>query len=244
MANFLLVHGGWRGGWVWDRCVCLLRSQGHRVYAPTLTGLGDRRHLLSSSINLSTHVQDVLNLIKYEQLNDIVLCGHSYAGMVITAVADAIPDKIASLVYLDAWLPSNGDCIATLAGPETAELLKSAGEHGGLAVSPIPVEVLNLNQSDRAMVSALCTPHPIATLFETVSLSGKHLSVPGKYYILATGWSPNPFEQFMMSVRGSDSWISTTLPTGHDAMLDDPVSVARLLTLAAQWHPQSSSSNI
>ncbi len=233
MANFVLVHGGWRGGWVWDRCVSLLRAEGHRVYAPTLTGLGDRSHLISSSINLSTHIQDVLNLIKFEQLNDVVLCGHSYAGMIITAVADTIPDKIASLVYLDAWLPKNGDSIASLAGPGIGELVKSAGEHGGLAVSPIPLEVFNLNQSDRAMVSALCTPHPIATFFEPVTLSDKYQSIPKKHYILATGWGPDPFEGFMISVRESSSWITRTLPTGHDAMLDDPASVARVLVLAS-----------
>lgn len=233
MANFLLVHGGWRGGWIWERCVSLLRADGHRVYAPTLTGLGDRSHLLSSSINLSTHVQDVLNLIKFEQLDDVVLCGHSYAGMVITAVADAIPEKIISLVYLDAFLPGDGDSIASLTGPAVIEIVKSASEHGGLAVSPIPLELFNLNQSDRAMVSRLSTPHPLATLFEPVALSGKHRSVAGKHYILATGWSPNPFDTFMMSIRENDAWTVATIPTGHDAMLDDPASVARLLTLAA-----------
>jgi pimeloyl-ACP methyl ester carboxylesterase len=233
MANFVLVHGGWRGGWVWERCASLLRAEGHRVHTPTLTGLGDRSHLISSSVNLSTHIQDVLNLIKFEQLTDVVLCGHSYAGMIITAVADAIPEKITSLVYLDAFLPSDGDSIASLVGPAIIEVIKSAGEHGGLAVSPISLEVLNLNHSDRAMVSRLATPHPLATFFEPVALSGKYQSVARKYYVLVTGRSPNPFETFMISVRESDTWIVTTLPTGHEAMLDDPDSVARLLTLAS-----------
>lgn len=234
MANFVLVHGGWRGAWVWNRCASLLRADGHRVYAPTLTGLGDRSHLLNSSINLSTHIQDVLNLIKFEQLTDVVLCGHSYAGMVITGVADAIPEKIASLVYLDAFMPGDGDSIATLVGPFLPEILKSAGEHGGLAVSPISLDDTGLNQSDRAMVSTLATPHPLATFLEPVALSGKYRTVRRKHYILATGRSPNIFEQFMMSVRDDEAWTIATIPTGHEAMLDDSSSVARLLTLAAQ----------
>ncbi|WP_210251451.1 alpha/beta hydrolase [Neorhizobium sp. P12A] len=93
MANFVLVHGAWCGGWIWERCASLLRAEGHQVYMPTRTGLGERSHLISSSINLSTHIQDVLNLIKFEQLTDVLLCGHSYGGMIITAVADAIPEK-------------------------------------------------------------------------------------------------------------------------------------------------------
>lgn len=233
MANFVLVHGSWCGSWIWERCISLLRAEGHRVYAPTLTGLADRSHLMSSSVNLSTHIQDVLNLIKFEQLTDVVLCGHSYGGMVITAVADAIPEKITSLVYLDAFLPNDGDSVASLIGPGIIDVLGSASEHGGLAISPMPLEPFNFNQSDRAMVIRLCTPQPVATFFEPVSLSGKHRSVRGKHYILATGWSQSPFDAFMTSVRGDDAWTVETLPTGHAAMLDDPASVARLFARAA-----------
>jgi pimeloyl-ACP methyl ester carboxylesterase len=233
MANFVLVHGAWCGGWIWERCASLLRAEGHHVYMPTLTGLGERSHLISSSINLSTHIQDVLNLIKFEQLTDVVLCGHSYGGMIITAVADAIPEKIVSLVYLDAFLPSDGDSMASLTGPIMIDVVGSASEHGGLAMSPMPFELFSFNQSDIAMLTRLCTPQPVATFFEPVKLSGKYQLVRGKHYILATGWSHSPFEAFMMSVREDDAWTIETLPTGHAVMLDDPASVARLLALAA-----------
>lgn len=141
MANFVLVPGGCRGGWVWERCASLLRADGHRVYAPTLTGLGDRSHLISSSINLSTHIQDVLNLI------------------------------------------------TSISMPSCQVMATASQALAGLAVSPISLELLKLNHSDRAMVSRLATPHPLATFFEPVALSGKYQSVARKHYILATGRS-------------------------------------------------------
>ena len=110
MATFVLVHGGWAGSVVWRQLTPRLRKMGHEVYAPTLTGIGERKHLLSREINLDTHIQDVIGVIDEEDLSDIVLVGHSYGGMVISGVADRVPEKVATLVYLDAFLPeSRGD---------------------------------------------------------------------------------------------------------------------------------------
>ena len=114
MATFVLVHGAWGGGLIWRRNAQELRKAGHEVYTPTLTGLGDRKHLLRHDIDLGTHIKDVLGLIDYEDLSDIVLVGHSYGGMVVSGVADAVPDKIASLVYLDAFVPENGRALFDL----------------------------------------------------------------------------------------------------------------------------------
>jgi pimeloyl-ACP methyl ester carboxylesterase len=115
MANFVLVHGAWIGGWYWRPIAQKLRAAGHEAYAPTLTGLGERIHLMNPSINLDTHVTDVVNVIKEEGLSDVVLVGHSYGGMVVTGVADALPDKITSLVYLDAFVPKNGEALVNFA---------------------------------------------------------------------------------------------------------------------------------
>ncbi len=104
-STFVLVHGGWHGGWCYSRVAQRLAAAGHRVFTPTLTGLGERAHLYSRSINLTTHITDIINVIKWERLQNVVLAGHSYGGMVVTGVADAIPEKIASLVYLDAFVP-------------------------------------------------------------------------------------------------------------------------------------------
>src|SRR5580698_4883368 len=203
MSNFVLIHGGWRGGWIWKRVAQLLRNEGHDVYAPTLTGLADRNHLLQANINLSTHIQEIINLIKFEELNDVVLCGHSYAGMVISGVADQICESISSLVYLDAWLPKNGDSIMTLS-PDMYQLMhiKDAGQYGGIACPPIPAAILQVNELDRAWVDTLATSQPFATIIEAIQLQGSHLKVKKKTFVLASAWAPNPFRQFYEHLQG------------------------------------------
>jgi pimeloyl-ACP methyl ester carboxylesterase len=118
MANFVLVHGAWIGGWCWRPNAQALRKAGHEVFTPTLTGLGERSHLMSPSINLDTHIADIVNVIKHEELSDVVLVGHSYGGMVVTGVADTLADKIRSLVYLDAFVPESGQALVDLAPPK------------------------------------------------------------------------------------------------------------------------------
>src|SRR4051794_39609472 len=108
---FVLVHGAWSGGWCYARAAALLRSRGHTVFTPTLTGQGERAHLLSGAVNLSMHIADVLGVFHYERLNNIVLAGHSYGGMVITGVADRLPEKITALGYLDAFVPKDGQSL-------------------------------------------------------------------------------------------------------------------------------------
>lgn len=120
MANFVLVHGAWIGGWCWRPNAQALRKAGHEVFTPTLTGLGERSHLMNPGINLDTHIADIVNVIKHEELSDVVLVGHSYGGMVVTGVADALADKIRSLVYLDAFVPESGQALVDLAPPETS----------------------------------------------------------------------------------------------------------------------------
>lgn len=138
MATFVLVHGAWHGSWCWKRVRRLLQSRGHEVFTPTLTGLADRSHLASREVNLETHILDVVNLIRWEELTDIVLCGHSYAGTVITGVADRLPDRIRALVYLDAFVVENGESLAQYVS--TVE--------DGWKMPPIPAEQFNLNPMD------------------------------------------------------------------------------------------------
>ena len=105
MATFVLVHGGWAGGWQWREVASLLRAAGHDVFTPTLTGLGERVHLASPDVGLDTHIQDILMVLEYEELRDVILVGYSYSGMVITGVAERAPERLAHLVYLDAYVP-------------------------------------------------------------------------------------------------------------------------------------------
>src|SRR4051812_17631525 len=118
MSTFVLVHGAWHGGWCWDRVAPRLRTAGHEVHAPTLTGLSERAHLLSPTVGLDTHVEDVVRLLDVLALRDVVLVGHSYAGQIVTAVADRRPDAIATRVYLDAFVGGDGDSAVSLR-PET-----------------------------------------------------------------------------------------------------------------------------
>src|SRR5262249_22161703 len=116
--TFVLVHGAFHGGWCWRRVSDLLEKNGHKVYAPSLTGLGNCSHLMSKDVNVSTHITDVVNLIKWENLSDVVLVGHSYGGLVISGVAEQLHDKLASIVFLDAFLPDNGDTLVEKASPQ------------------------------------------------------------------------------------------------------------------------------
>ena len=125
MATFVLVHGAWHGGWCWKKVTPLLRAAGHEVYTPTLTGLGERAHLLTREVDLDTHIRDIINVLEYEELRDVILVGHSYAGMVIAGVADRVPARLAHLVYLDAFVPRDGQASLSLSPPELEAHLRA-----------------------------------------------------------------------------------------------------------------------
>jgi pimeloyl-ACP methyl ester carboxylesterase len=235
MANYCLVHGGCRGGWVWKRVARSLREEGHDVHTPTMTGLGERSHLLNATINLSTNIQDIVNVIKFEELNDVILCGHAYAGMIISGVADLISERIAALVYLDAWVPEDGDSIFTLL-PESMQLsiIKNAARYGGYCCPPIPAEALQVNDWDRAWVGRLSTPHPLATMTEGIRLHGNHRKVKQRIFALASAWAPSPFRRFYEKLLEDPAWIIRTIHCGHDAMLDEPEEVVNILREVAE----------
>jgi pimeloyl-ACP methyl ester carboxylesterase len=234
MANFVLVHAAWRGGWTWKRVARQLREEGHEVYVPTLTGMADRSHLSHVQINLSTHIHDIVNLIKYEELDEVILCGASYSGMVITGVADQLSEHIAALVYLDAFLPQDGDSLFALT-PEVMQLdrMRDAGLHGGHTVSPISSEVINTNLEDRAWVDRMSTPQPLATLTEAIHLQGNQDKIKTKIYLLATGWQPSGFRRYYDRVSKDPAWIVRTIDSGHEVMLNHPNEVTNLLREAA-----------
>ena len=229
--TFVLVHGAWHGGWCWRRVEDLLRARGHRVFAPTLTGLADRSHTALSGVNLSTHVDDVAGLIRWEGLKDVVLCGHSYGGMVVSGVAEKAPaDAIASIVFLDAFVPASGRSLldyTTSAGREGGPMVEE-GEATGL-VTPIPAAVFGVNAADQAMVDALCTKQPYATLTEGLELTGARERIGKKAYVLATGWENVAFPVFAEKLRDDPDWRYYEVASGHDVMLDDPEGLADIL---------------
>ena len=158
MANFVLVHGAWHGGWCFKRVAGLLRRAGHEVYTPTLTGLGERAHLIRPTVSLETHVDDVVGVLRCEELSDVVLCGHSYGGMVISGVAEQAADRLRALVYLDAFVPENGQSLFDLLPSGRACTMRAdARENGeGYMVMPPPAAYFNVNAADAAWVDAMC----------------------------------------------------------------------------------------
>lgn len=234
MATFILVHGAWHGSWCWARVRRALLDQGHRVFTPTLTGVGERSHLLSREIDLQVHIEDVANLIRWEQLDEVILCGHSYGGCVISGAADAVPDRIAALVYLDAFLLEEGEALHDLLPEAHRELqLSLAAEHGdGWRVPPIPAEVFNVNARDRDWVDRQCTPQPLATFQQKLRLNGGLSTITRNHYIFASGWEGTPFAASYGRAQ-TRGWTTAEIACGHDVMLDEPEAlVAELLAVA------------
>ncbi len=230
-AIFVLVHGAWHGGWCWERVVERLRAHGHRVFAPTLTGLAESAHLAGPGVNLSTHVDDVVDLLRREELQDVVLCGHSYGGMVISGVAEkAPPGSIGAVVFLDAFLPEDGRSLldyTTSDGREGGPMVEE-GEATGL-VTPIPAAAFGVNEADQAMVDSMCTKQPYGALTEKLKLTGARDRIGRKAYVLATGWGNAAFPMFAATVKDDPAWRYYEVATGHDVMLDDPDRLTEIL---------------
>jgi pimeloyl-ACP methyl ester carboxylesterase len=235
MLNYVLVHGAWHGGWCYSRVADRLISRGHRVFAPTLTGLGERSHLFHPAINLTTHVTDIVNLCLWERLEDIVLVGHSYGGMVITGVADRIPKRISHMVYLDAFLPRDGQSLHDLIPAEAAQgQIESDANNRHAGILPIPAELFAVNPADRGWVDSLCTPQPLATFTERLKLSGRG-AIRSKHYVLASNNTlGGGFGHFRDSVLGAPAWTTHELACGHDVMIDLPDETALLLERAGR----------
>jgi pimeloyl-ACP methyl ester carboxylesterase len=234
-STFVLVHGAWSGGWGYARVADQLRVHGHRVFTPTLTGQGERTHLLTGTVNLSTHITDILNVFHYEGLRDVVLAGHSYGGMVITGVADRIPERISALVYLDAFLPEDGQSLFDInIAKNTQAFLASAGNTGGLAVPPPPAAFFNVNAGDAARFDALATPFPLGAFAERIKLSGQHRSIAKHVYVHTTVLPrESPFKPFYERVKDDPAWIAHALPCSHEVMLDMPERVTEILLAAS-----------
>jgi len=230
MATFVLVHGAWHGSWCWKRVRRALQARGHDVFTPTLTGVGERSHLLSRDVNLETHIDDITNVIRWEELSDVVLCGHSYGGAVISGVADRVPKQIGALVYLDAFVLENGQSLHDTLPPAQQKLqLELAGKYGdGWKVPPIPAEVFNVNATDLKWVNSQCTMQPLATFQQALKLSGKGAAVKNVTFILASGWNDSPFTTFYERAK-TQGWQTLAIPCGHDVMLDRPEELTSTL---------------
>jgi pimeloyl-ACP methyl ester carboxylesterase len=231
--TFLLVHGAWHGGWCWRRVADRLTAKGHKVFTPTMTGLGERSHLLDPKIGLATHATDIVNVIKWEGLTDIVLVGHSYGGFIITGVAEQAQSAIASMVFLDAFVPESGQSVGDTASQPTRDAIAKAVQAGERAIKPVPAAVFRVNEKDRPWVDAMCTPHPIASLTDKAAATGARDRIAKKTYIRAKGYPSVPFDGYQAQLTKVSGWRVQELPCGHDAMVDLPAELTDLLVSAA-----------
>ena len=230
MATFVLVHGAWHGGWCWQRVVKQLNERSHEVFAPSLTGLGDRAHLLCPEINISTHVDDIAAVFRSYDLEDVVLCGHSYGGLVITGVADQMPGSIRSLVYLDALVPEDGQSMFDTIPQESVDVFEAgAAEGDGFSVPPMTGEQFGVNKTDVAWVNEKCCNHPIGCFTERMVLTGAHKRIINRTYILAAGFDYPSTKAHYEAFKDDPAWHGLVMDGGHDLMIDNPTAVAEVL---------------
>lgn len=228
---YVLVHGAWHGGWCWQRVSSILRANGATVYTPTLSGLGEHRNVLSEAINLDTHIADIVNLIEMEDLHNVILVGHSYAGTVIGGVADRIPERLNKLVYLDAILVENGQSALSIQPPAVEKAIRQSSlKDGGLTIPAWPATVFGVKDTaDARWIDARLTGHPFRTFSQPLTLQhpyGNHLPL---IYIACTVDMLPAIVPFAEKTRKSKDWKYFELRTGHDAMMTAPEETAALL---------------
>lgn len=239
---FVLVHGAWHGAWCWQRVLPLLRRAGAVAHAVTLTGVGERVHLMGPHIGLHTHVQDVIGLIEAEELQRVVLVGHSYGGMVITGVADQLqrnqPGRLQQLVYLDAVTPHPGESWSSQHTPETRQArLDAAAASGGISFAPPDASVFGLDGADRDWVNRRQTPQPLAVYLQPLDFDAQRVAALPRSFIDCTAPALPTIAEFRRRVRREQGWQVREMATGHDPMVSHPQALADgLLALAAGAH--------
>lgn len=237
MANFVLVHGAWHGAWCWQRVIVRLAAQAHRVHAVTLTGLGERAHLLSPLVTLETHISDVANLIEAEELDDVVLAVHSYGGMLGTAIADRMPGRLRHLVYVDAVLPAPGESWSSGHSSATREARIAAAERSpDYSIPPPDPSVYGLVGDDHAWVARRQTPHPGHTYQATLAFDAARVASVPRTFVDCTHPPLATIDISRQRVRDEGFWWRTganssivELATGHDPMIGSATELADIL---------------
>lgn len=217
--NIVLAHGAFVGSWAVQRLADQLTQRGHRVYAPTLSGLGERSHLASADINLSTHVSDIVNEIRWKDLDRVLLVGMSYSGMVITGAAEEIGDRLESIAYVDACLPADGQSFADLSGRQLTGRMTPPPD-----LSIFPFE----SDAERTWFASKQTAQPTATFTQKLHVTGAYRRVPRKLWVKATAWR-GPNDPVTDSLRADPDWTVVEINCGHDVANLRPVELAEIL---------------
>lgn len=219
--TIVIVHGAWGGSWAFRQVDSLLTERGYTVYRPSLTGLGERVHLATPDIDLSTHINDVVNMLLFEDLHDIILVGHSYGGMVITGVADRLPERIQRLIYLDAFVPRDGESLMSIQGPR-GERLKQMVKDG--FVVPSWVKPDQLPPKD--------VPHPLKTLTEPLVLNNKTASpIPTTYILTVEAGTNAKDDDFASQAKRAKEkgWPVHQLQADHNPQWSAPQALVEML---------------
>lgn len=229
-TTFVIVHGAWGSSAAWTPVAEFLRARGHRVFTPSLTGLGERRHLFSGAINLSTHIADVAGTIESEGLTRFVLAAHSYGGMVATGIADRYAERISHIAYLDAYLPGDGQSLLDLVGEEGARLrLNGAADGDGFGIPPSipddrPIAPPYRHYAERR------TPQPLGTYVQRLRLSnGGYAAIGRRLYVRCGAFASGAFDTARAMAEADPSWRTVTLDCGHSLQLEMPEETAAIL---------------
>ena len=220
MANIVLVPGAFHGAWYYAPMLPGLRAAGHTVHAITLSGLGGPRDKPWPPINLDTHIADVIALIEDERLEDVVLCGHSYAGLVIAGVADRMPGRIRTLLFLDAIVPQDGDSVWSVWNADQRNAFV-AHSPDGIVTNPPPG------------VDARARAHPLATFMQSLRLTSPDYGVSRRVFAWCSAWHDGPYRAVHERVREMGDWEIRHLTSGHDFMKDAPALAEDLIRLVA-----------
>jgi pimeloyl-ACP methyl ester carboxylesterase len=230
MATFVVAHGAWSAGWAWKKMRPRLRERGHDLYTPTYTGLGERVHLASPSIDLDTHIQDVCGVLTMDDLRDVVLIGHSYGGMVATGVADRETRRIAQLVYLDAFVPHDGQSVFDLHSPDVRDRMLHAAEVDGeewlVPPNPPPPDT---PAADLAWMAPRRVPHPLSTFQQPIRLSGAVDRLLRTYIYCLRPGPGDTFRQFAQRARTDANWQYREIDSSHNPHITAPDELATIL---------------
>jgi pimeloyl-ACP methyl ester carboxylesterase len=242
MAHFVLVHGAWHGAWCWRDVTEALIRQGHRAHAVTLTGVGERAHLLNPDITLQTHIQDVVNAIEHEEMHDVILAVHSYAGMIGTGVADRMTDRLSHLVYVDAVVPKPGEAWGGTHSRATQESRLKAAEASPFYAFPPPgASLFGLDGQQADWVNRRQTPHPAKPYTEPLDFSVERVASLPRTFVSCTQPTLATIDAIRPRVTDPRFWDGRWLPgsrviemaTGHDPMVSDPQGLTQILMTCA-----------
>jgi pimeloyl-ACP methyl ester carboxylesterase len=227
VATIVLAHGAWSAAWAWKKVRPLMAAAGHQFFTPTYTGLGERAHLANPSNDLETHIQDVLGVLTFEDLREVVLLGHSYGGMVATGVADRARDRVARLIYLDAFVPTNGQALIDLTPGERQRLLDSVTSGDGWRVTPNPIPS-DTSAEDLAWIVNLRMPQSVKCFTQPLTLQSE-LNVPRAFIHCTRYADKKPFAQFASRAAGAAGWQVFDLDASHSPNITAPAALMELL---------------